>query len=320
MTQETTPAPQGDLFLQPDVVDTPEALAALLPALHSAPWLALDTEFTRERTYYARLCLLQIATPDESVHCIDPLAVDMAPLAPLLADPAITKVFHAAGQDLEILNRIFGAPPTPVFDTQIAATALGLGEQMGYARLVEARLGIQLDKGHSRADWSQRPLTPALLEYAIDDVRYLARLYPELRAELAEHPGHDWATAEHRRLADPAAYVSDPEAAWRRLRPRPPLDGPGRGVLQALAAWREREAQHRDRPRGWVVNDNLLLELARQRPVTPAAIAALRGAAKLDATTVATLAQLIADVLEQPPEAWPEPPVRPAARSREPES
>ncbi|MFO8154832.1 MAG: ribonuclease D [Pseudomonadota bacterium] len=320
MTQETKPAPQGDLFLQPEVVDTPEALAALLPELRAAPWLALDTEFTRERTYYARLCLIQIATPDETVHCIDPLALDPTPLAAILSDPAITKVFHAAGQDLEILNRAFGAPPSPVFDTQIAATALGLGEQIGYARLVETRLGIQLEKGHSRADWSRRPLTPALLEYAIDDVRYLARLYPDLRAELEAHDGHEWAAGEHRRLADPEAYVNDPVDAWRRLRPRPPLDGPGRGILQALAAWREREARRRDLPRGWVVNDALLLDIARRRPTTPEAVATRRGAAKLDPGTVAALAGLVAEVLEQPPEEWPAAPVRAAARPRDPVS
>ena len=166
-------------------VDTPQALDELCAQLRGSAWITLDTEFIRERTYYPQLCLIQVAN-ESVIACIDPLALpDLAPLEALLADPQVLKVLHAASQDLEIFYHRMGRVPAPLFDTQVAASVLGLGEQIGYGRLVQELLGVELDKSHSRTDWSRRPLEPEQLRYAADDVRYLLQLYPRMQTELA---------------------------------------------------------------------------------------------------------------------------------------
>jgi len=264
-------------IVPPELVSTPDALGDLCRRLDALEWVALDTEFLREETYYPRLCLLQVGWPD-GVACVDPLAgLDPMPLFEALMRPGLIKVLHASRQDLEMLGYLCGRVPAPIFDTQIAAPLLGLPEQMGYAALVERRLGIQLDKAHTRADWARRPLPPAWIEYAADDVRHLAAIFPALRAELAERGRLDWLEPEFARLADVSTYQVDPAEAWRRLKGTERLNPRQRGALAALAEWRERTAQTADRPRGWILKDETLVDIARALPADREALAGIRG-------------------------------------------
>lgn len=258
-------------------IDTPEALEEFCQRLDGTPWLALDTEFIRERTYRARLCLVQIASP-ERVACIDPLVLpDLEPLRELLTAANTVKVLHAAHQDLEIFFQLYGAVPTPVFDTQIAAALLGLGDQMGYGRLVAALLDVELEKGHARTDWAQRPLEPEQIRYAADDVRYLGEIYHLQRARLAELGRSDWLDEDFRRLSDSASYRVEPQAQWARLRGVQQLRGQQLCAAQDLAAWREELAQQTNRPRRWILADEALLDVARRMPRNTAALARIRG-------------------------------------------
>lgn len=258
-------------------VDNAEALSALCERLEGSPWLALDTEFIRERTYRARLCLIQVASP-QLVACIDPLALpDLEPLRALLGAPNTVKVLHAAYQDLEIFHQLYGAVPAPVFDTQIGAALLGLGEQMGYGRLVSQMLGVDLEKGHARTDWAQRPLDPEQIGYAADDVRYLGEIYLQQRERLAALGRSDWLDEDFHRLSDPATYAVDPQTQWTRLRGIQHLRGRQLCAAQALAAWREELAQQADRPRRWILADEVLVDVARRMPRNTAALARIRG-------------------------------------------
>jgi ribonuclease D len=219
-------------------VDTPAALDSLCAQLADASWFALDTEFLREKTYYPKLCLLQIATPDV-VACVDPLALDdLAPLLALLADRNITKVLHSARQDMEIFYHLTGSPHAPVFDTQIAAPLLGLADQIGYANLVKEMLGVTLDKLHTRADWSLRPLGEEQLRYAADDVIYLAALYQPLLERLQSHGRLEWLDEDFRQLASPELYAINPENAWLKVKGGNRLKGASLSILQALANFR----------------------------------------------------------------------------------
>lgn len=247
-------------------IDQAGALAAACTELHRHDWLALDTEFIREKTFYPKLCLIQVATPDLRLYCIDPLAVDIAPLLDVLYDPTITKVLHAARQDLEIFHRLRGTLPGPIFDTQIAAPLLGYPDQTGYGNLVRERLGIDLPKGHSRTDWQQRPLSDAQLRYAADDVNYLAQLYPPLRDELQRKGRLEWLQPDFDVLLDPETYVVHPENAWQRIKEARKLKGASLAILQDLAAWREERAQGEDKPRKWILADDALATLARIKP------------------------------------------------------
>jgi ribonuclease D len=277
-------------------VDTPEALSALCERLVGTPWVALDTEFIRERTYRARLCLIQIASP-EVVACIDPLALPgLEPLRELLSASDTVKVLHAAHQDLEIFHQLFGAVPAPVFDTQIAAALLGLGEQMGYGRLVADLLGVELEKGHARTDWAQRPLDPEQVSYAADDVRYLGEIYLEQCERLAALGRSDWLDEDFRRLSDPASYAVDPQTQWTRLRGIQHLRGHQVCAAQALAAWREELAQQADRPRRWILADEVLIDLARRMPRDASALGRLRG---LPERTLERHGDAILQLLEQ---------------------
>lgn len=293
-------------------VDTPEALAALTARLSGTPWIALDTEFLREKTYRARLCLLQLSAPG-IVACIDPLTLgDLTPLKQLLLDHGIVKVLHAARQDLEIMYQLWGSIPLPVFDTQIAASLLGPADQIGYGRLVAELLGIELDKGHARTDWSRRPLAPAQLHYAADDVRYLGEIYMTQRNALEARGRLAWFEDECRRLGEPATYETDPQDAWLRLKGVYRLQGAQLAAARALAAWRETEASRADRPRRWILADELLLDIARHMPDTPEALGKIRN---LPPSTLrrhgAALIEVTARARAQPHEAWPELPARP---------
>jgi len=287
-------------------IDTPEALTDLCAELAVSPFIALDTEFMREKSYYPQLCLIQVAT-DGVVACIDPLALpDLAPLHRLLADPTVLKVLHAARQDLEIFHLLTDTVPRPVFDTQLAATLLGQGEQVGYGPLVEQILGKRLEKAHSRADWSRRPLSPEQIRYAADDVRYLVSIYHTQRAALAERGRLEWLTEDFAELTDPANYRPDPREMWRRVKGHHRLRGPSLGALQELAAWREQQAQTADRPRRWVMRDELLLDMAQQMPRDLAQLGRLRGMDRrlLDRHGERLLA-LLAAARERPRSEWP---------------
>ena len=248
------------------LIHTAAALEGLCRQLRDSPWIALDTEFARAKTYYARLCLVQVAAPGV-LACVDTLALaDISPLLDLIYAPRTLKVFHSARQDLEVFYDLKGSPPAPVFDTQIAAALAGHGDQIGYAALVAAVTGVRLDKLHTRADWERRPLAPELIRYAEDDVRYLGELYLALDRKLAALERQAWLEEECAALAAPALYRNDPDDAWRRLPQAHYLPPAAQTVLKELAAWRERAAQQRNLPRAWVLPDAALLDIARATP------------------------------------------------------
>lgn len=249
-------------------VDTPDGLRDLCSALRGQTWIALDTEFMREDTYYPRLCLLQLAAAD-TVACVDPLALSQTQLDPLLDilyDPAVTKVFHACHQDMEIFHLLRNELPSPVFDTQIAAPLLGYPVQASYARLVEEVLGTRLEKAHTRTDWSRRPLSSEQLDYAADDVRFLGPLYLHLRQRLEGRGMLAWLDDDFAATTEPARYRSDPQTAWQRVRGTLRMSGQQLAVLRELAAWRESAAQRANRPRGWLLRDEALVEIASRMP------------------------------------------------------
>ena len=260
-------------------ITTTAALAEFCNELKGAPFIAVDTEFMRETTYWPKLCLIQVASP-ETEACIDPLAegLDLSPLLDILRDPAVMKVFHAARQDVEIFNNL-GAMPTPLFDTQVAGMAAGFGEQIAYDALVRQMLKIELDKSSRFTDWARRPLSDAQLTYAVADVTHLATLFPILRDRLDNAGRLAWVEEEMKALNDPATYDVDPEKAWRRLRPRKTAPK-YLAVFKAVAAWRERTAQTRDQPRGRILKDEAIDELATQAPTSLEGLKTLRSVPK----------------------------------------
>jgi ribonuclease D len=255
-------------------------LAELCARLEGQPFVALDTEFMRETTYWPKLCLIQVAALGGPEAIIDPLAegLDLTPLLKILRDPHVLKVFHAARQDVEIFNNL-GAMPVPLFDTQIAGMAAGFGEQIAYDALVRRVLKIDIDKSHRFTDWARRPLTEAQLSYALADVTHLAEIYPALRAQLEDAERISWVTEEMQAMCDPALYDVDPENAWRRLKPRR-HSVKYLAVFKAVAAWRERTAQQRDQPRGRILKDEAIDELASQAPTDVDALGRLRSVPK----------------------------------------
>jgi ribonuclease D len=265
------------MHIHPLITDS-ATLANLCTRLAQADFITVDTEFMRESTYWPELCLIQVADVNEAA-AIDPLApgLDMKPLLDLLVDnDDVLKVFHAGGQDLEIVYNLTGKTPHPLFDTQVAAMALGQGEQIGYSNLVDSWLGIQVDKGARFTDWSRRPLDERQVDYAIGDVTHLARIFPLMLERLRKTGRGGWLDQEMERLGDPANYVNDPELAWKRVRI------PGRkpevlGRLKALARWREMEAQAKDLPRGRIVKDETLADLASHPPRRQGDLAKVRG-------------------------------------------
>jgi ribonuclease D len=260
-------------------ITTTADLADFCRRLAGAPFIAVDTEFMRETTYWPKLCLVQVASAEHAAN-IDPLAdgLDLAPLLALMADERIQKVFHAGRQDVEIFNNL-GVIPRPLFDTQIAAMAAGFGEQVAYDALVRQMLKISLDKSSRFTDWARRPLSQAQLEYALADVTHLAALYPILRARLESGGRMAWVTEEMTALTDPANYDIDPENAWRRLKPRK-FAAKYLAVLRGVAAWRERTAQTRDQPRGRILKDDAIDEIATQLPTDADALGRLRSLPK----------------------------------------
>ena len=251
-------------------------LAAFCARLEGQAFVAVDTEFMRETTYWPRLCLIQAAAPGGIEATIDPMAdgLELAPFLALMRDARTLKVFHAARQDVEIFHNL-GAIPQPLFDTQIAGMAAGFGEQVAYDALVRKILKIDVDKSHRFTDWSRRPLTDAQLSYALADVTHLAQLYPILRARLEKAGRLSWVTEEMAAMCDPALYDVEPDNAWRRLKPRRHA-AKYLAVFKAVAAWRERTAQQRDQPRGRILKDEAIDELAAQAPTDVDALNRLR--------------------------------------------
>ena len=256
------------------IIDTADAVTDLAARLARHAAISLDTEFLRERTYRAELCLVQVSADDDAA-CIDPIAVtDLAALAEPLTAPGIVKVMHASRQDLEVLLPAVGLV-RPVFDTQIAAALAGFPAQVGYAELARRLLGIDLPKAHTRADWSRRPLSPEQIEYALDDVRHLIPLKLALEEKLSALGRQAWLAEELAALADASSLATDPQDAWRRVKGLRGLD-PGRERLaQGLAAWRERRAIERNRPRGWILDDAALRELIVRVPRSRKALEAI---------------------------------------------
>lgn len=259
------------------LVTTNDALAARCAAVANAEFLCVDTEFMRETTYWPQLCLIQVAGADQA-FAIDPLAegLDLAPFLALLDNPDLLKVIHAGGQDIEIFVELTGRVPHPLFDTQIAAMALGLGEQVSYANLVSHFTGHQIDKGARFTDWARRPLSDRQLAYAIADVTHLADLFPGMLARLRKTGRGAWLDEEMARATDPSNYVVDPECAWQRLK-LPNRKPEVLGRLQALARWRELEARDKNVPRGRIAKDETLADLAAGPPATQAELGRVRG-------------------------------------------
>ena len=283
-------------------VDTSTALIHLCDRLAGSPWLAVDTEFERERTYYPELCLLQIANTQVTA-IIDPLAIaDMQPVYTLLYDTAITKVFHSARQDLEIFFHLHGKVPVPLYDTQLAAETAGYDSSIGYANLVEKMLNVTLDKAHTRTDWKRRPLKPTHLRYAADDVIYLGLLYPSLLALTGDGKKADTLRTEFDKLTDPDLYVPPPGQMWKKIRESRHMHGPALAVLQALAAWRELTAREENRPRKWVMPDPVLATIARQRPATVQELTQIKGLpVELPQRHITALLALVGKHCNKPP-------------------
>ncbi|MBN8807379.1 MAG: ribonuclease D [Sphingomonas sp.] len=265
------------MHILPLITDS-SALANLCARLSQADFVAVDTEFMRESTYWPELCLIQVADENEAA-AIDPLApgIDLQPLLDLLVDnEEVLKVFHAGGQDIEIIYNLTGKTPHPLFDTQIAAMALGQGEQIGYSNLVDSWLGIPIDKGARFTDWARRPLEARQVDYAIGDVTHLARIFPKMLARLKKTGRGAWLDQEMERIADPANYANDPDLAWKRVRiagRKPEV----LGRLKALARWREAEARGKNLPRGRIVKDETLADLASHPPKKQGDLAKVRG-------------------------------------------
>ncbi|MCB1362012.1 MAG: ribonuclease D [Rhodobacter sp.] len=252
------------------IITTTEALAALCDEAANEPYVTLDTEFLRERTYYAKLCLVQMALPGKGpdrAYIIDPLAegLSLDPLLALMRNPAVVKVFHAARQDLEIFFVDGGVIPNPLFDTQIAAMVCGFGEQVGYETLVKKICRAPLDKASRFTDWSQRPLTEAQLRYALDDVTHLRQIYEHLKRDIEKSGRAGWVAEEIATLTSPETYITRPDEAWHKIRTRG-QSGRFMAIVRELARFREDYAQTRNVPRSRVFKDDALLELASTKP------------------------------------------------------
>jgi ribonuclease D len=258
------------------------ALINLCEELHTQTFITIDTEFLREKTYYPQLCLIQVGAGDGSVFAaIDPLVkeLDLAPLYKVLKNASILKVFHAARQDLEILYELMRELPSPVCDTQIAAMVCGYGEQIGYENLIGKVLGRSIDKSQQFTDWSRRPLSEAQVEYALADVIHLRDAYLKLSAQMVREQREHWIDEENAKLIDIACYESNPEDAWLRIKRRQSKPY-YLARLRAVATWRERHARARNRPKGWILHDDALQEIAMTNPKDEAGLKAVRALKK----------------------------------------
>ncbi|URW76825.1 ribonuclease D [Sphingomonas donggukensis] len=260
------------------LIEDSATLANLCSRLAQSPYIMVDTEFMRENTFWPELCLIQVADADEAA-AIDPMApgIDLTPLLDLMVNNEdVLKVFHAGGQDLEIVYNLTGKTPHPLFDTQVAAMALGQGEQIGYSNLVDSYLGITVDKGARFTDWSRRPLDERQITYAIADVTHLAKIFPKMLERLKKTARGDWLNEEMERLGDPANYRNDPDTAWQRVRINS-RKAEVLGRLKAIARWREIEAQNKNLPRGRIAKDETIADLASNPPRRQSDLSKVRG-------------------------------------------
>lgn len=288
-----------------EYIDKPEQLGELCNRINQVSWIALDTEFLREKTYYPIFCLLQIATP-EWVVCVDPIALpDLSVLFETINHPKIVKVLHACRQDLEIFYQITGQVTAPVFDTQLAAPLLGFQENSGYAMLVSNFLNISLSKTHTRTDWYARPLTPEQVQYAADDVIYLCKIYQIMWQKLDDLGRLIWLDKDFELLKNPELYQLSPENAWLKVKGKNRLTGKQLAIVQAMSEWRERTAQSENRPKNWLIRDDLLIELAKLEPKTLSELSNIR---KMNEQTVRhygkKLCQLIDEAEDKAPIAF----------------
>lgn len=290
------------------MITATDDLAAFCGRLAQSPYITIDTEFMRETTYWPRLCLVQLAAPEEEA-LIDPMAegLSLEPLRQLLANRNTVKVFHAARQDIEIFYHLFGEVPTPVFDTQVAAMVCGFGESVGYETLARRLVKAQVDKSSRFTDWSRRPLTERQLKYALSDVTHLRVIYDKLASRLEHTERVAWLQEEMDVLTDPATYALDPEKAWRRIKTRT-KSRRFLAVLKAVAAWRELEARRRDVPRNRVIRDEALLEISAEPPETAELLGRVRGLGRGFATgrLGGDLLAAVKRGIDMPKEDWPE--------------
>ena len=258
-------------------VEESHELDDIVDSVRDSQFLALDTEFVRERTYLPRLCLIQ-AMVEDTIWCVDAIRIpDLRPLLDAMLEGSHLTILHAAYQDLEIIFNYCGRVPAAIFDTQIAAAFAGRSMQIAYAGLVEEFYGVKLDKNQARTDWAKRPLSHRQLNYAAADVQYLIDIKTRLDDELRKKGRAQWVAEENRRLSDPAPYLSDPELAWRRMKGLAKLEPSQYAIAVMLAVWREKVAQAHDIPRPWVVPDECIYSLAKSAPCTKAALAKVDG-------------------------------------------
>ncbi len=270
-----------------------DELVSFCQRASSSKILAVDTEFLREKTYYPKLCLIQVATHDESAS-IDPLLIDdLSPLSALLADRRVTKVFHACSQDLEVILDAMGVIAAPVFDTQLAAAFLGMRQQVGYGMLVERYTGVHLPKADSLTDWSKRPLDAEQLTYAEDDVRFLPGIYDAMMTQLVAKNRLGWLVPEMEELSDKSHVVRLPENAYLHLKRSSSLTRRQLAVAREVCAWRERVAAERDVPRKWVVSDEILVEVSKRCPKSVERLRRIRGTDQISAHEAETLVRAV---------------------------
>lgn len=283
-------------------------LNAFCDIVSSHPFIAVDTEFIRERTYWPRLCLIQVAV-DGHAAAIDALApdIDLEPLFALMRDRNILKVFHSPGQDLSVFHTVMHDVPAPIYDTQTAAMVCGFGEQPAYATLVSELLDERVDKASQLTDWARRPLTDRQIEYAISDVTHLIKVYEILHERLEQTGRSGWVEQEVAGLLDPASYVSEPDEQWKRVRIRRPTRK-ALAVLREVAGWREMAAQSRDRPRAWIIRDDSLAEIAATQPSTPAQLERVRNVTpKLaEGRDGREILEAVARAVNSPESEWPD--------------
>jgi ribonuclease D len=288
------------------------ALDSFCRSLESAPYVTVDTEFMRDKTYWPQLCLVQVAGPDAAA-AIDPLAqgISLEPLLRLMGDPKVLKVFHAARQDLEIFYNLNGKVPAPIFDTQVAAMVCGFGESASYETLAGKLAGAAIDKSSRFTDWSSRPLTERQTKYALADVTHLRKVYEKLAAQLDKSGRHSWLDEEMAVLCDPATYRLDPALAWRRLKVRS-SNRRMLALVRELASWREISAQQRNLPRNRLLRDESLLEIAAHAPKNADEMARTRGMGRgfAEGKLGGEVLAVIERVLAMPESQYPEPPPR----------
>ncbi len=291
----------------PLYIDDQAALENLCAELKTAPHIALDTEFLREKTYSARLCLIQVAT-EQTIACIDPFKLDsLDPFMEIMFDRNIIKILHSARQDLEIFHDLSGKVPGPIFDSQVAATLLGLPDQCGYATLVQRLLNVELDKAQTRTDWSRRPLDAAQLSYAADDVRYLIQLYPLILQQLDASGRGDWLNEDFLSLENADIYQLPLDSLWKKVSGHARLKGTQLAIVKQLASWREQRARTQNLPRKWILADDVIIALARMAPKQPQQLEKIRGLSTGRSKNSGT--EILAQIKlagEMPKEQWPQ--------------